>query len=275
VIEGWPFAEEKWVTGVDVRPGNRSVVHHVIVQTVDEGQVAGLKAREGRDGRPGFDCRQLTGEVHVNGGVGGWTPGAVPRESPDAAIGVKFPAHSQVLVQIHYDVRNGVSAPDQTEMDFQVADQVRHQGKGMVVANPLWLAGGGLAIGAGDRDAVHTFAYDPTTIITRGRSFFLHSVALHMHYLGSRGRVAVKRADGSWDCLLDIAAWDYHWSSDYQLARPVQINPGDLLYVECHWDNSAEHQALAGGVRPPPRDLDWGTSQEMCAGLMLYTDTWP
>jgi hypothetical protein len=275
VVEGWPFTDEKWITGVDVRPGNRSLVHHVIVQTVPQDQVAGLKARERRDGRPGFDCRELQGQSHVNGHVGGWTPGAAPQESPDGAIGVRFPARSQILLQIHYDVRNGVGAPDQTEMDFQVADRVRHQGKGLAVANPLWLAGGGLAIGAGDRDAVHTFAYDPTTIITRGHSFFVHTVALHMHHLGSRGRVAVKRADGGWECLLDIGTWNYHWSSYYELARPVEIRPGDQLYVECHWDNSAEHQAPVRGVKPPPRDLDWGTAQEMCAGLMLYTDTWP
>jgi len=84
VVEGWPHPEEVYITGVDVRPGNRSVVHHVIVQTVEASAVPGLKAREGADGRPGIDCRGLRGELHVNGGVGGWTPGSVPQESPDA-----------------------------------------------------------------------------------------------------------------------------------------------------------------------------------------------
>jgi len=72
---------------------------------------------------------------------------------------------------------------------------------------------------------------------------FIQAVNLHMHFLGSRGRIGIQRSDGSWDCLLDIPEWDYHWSSWYQLAQPVQFNPGDMLYVECHWDNTAANQA--------------------------------
>jgi hypothetical protein len=229
-----------------------------------------LRARDGADGRPGFDCRDLKGEIHVNGNVGSWTPGGEPFESPDAKLGVPFPAHSQLMLQIHYDVRNGITKPDQTEVEFEVVDKVEHRARGMVVANPLWLAGQGLGIDANDPDAVHTFAYDPTTLLTHKKPFFIHTVALHMHYLGSRGRVAIHRADGSWDCLLDIKSWDYHWASYYALAEPVQVRPGDLLYVECHWDNTP-----VNGKRPAPRDLHWATAEEMCAGLMLYTETWP
>src|SRR5262245_6456349 len=82
VIEGWPYDQEMYVTGFDVRPGNPAIVHHVIVQTVDSASVPELKARENKDGRPGFDCRNLRGELHVNGAAGGWTPGSVPQESP-------------------------------------------------------------------------------------------------------------------------------------------------------------------------------------------------
>jgi hypothetical protein len=179
------------------------------------------------------------------------------------------------LLQVHYDVRNGVTKPDQTEIDLQVADAVQHRARGMVVANPLWLAGAGLDIEAGDPDAMHTFAYDPTVLITRGNPFYVHSVALHMHFLGSRGRVAIHRKGGAWDCLLDIPSWDYHWASQYQLAQPVRVDPGDMLYVECHWDNTAANQAPVNGVPPPPRDQHWATAGEMCAGIMLFSDTWP
>jgi hypothetical protein len=275
VVEGWPYDEEMFVTGVDVRPGNRAVVHHVIVQTVDESAVPELKAREGRDGRPGFDCRNLRGELHVNGSAGGWTPGTVPQESPDATFGVPFAARSQVLLQVHYDVRAGVTMPDQMEIDFQVAKTVKHRLRGMVVVNPLWLANDGLDIGAGDPDAVHNFAYDPTVFFSKGDPLYIHGVNLHMHFLGSRGRIGIHRADGSWDCLLDIPEWDYHWSSWYQLAEPVKLNPGDLLYVECHWDNTAGNQTPIDGVVPAPHDQHWATAQEMCAGLLSFTDRWP
>jgi len=275
VIEGWPYDEEMFVTGFDVRPGNPAIVHHVIVQTVDGSSVPDLKAREGADGRPGFDCRNLRGELHVNGAAGGWTPGSVPQESPDGTLGVPFPAKSDVLLQIHYDVRAGVTMPDQTEIHFQVAKSVKHRMRALVAANPLWLANDGLDIPAGDADAMHNFAYDPTVYYSHGNPFYLHAINLHMHYLGSHGRIGIHRADGSWDCLLDIPDWNYHWSSWYQLAQPVQFNPGDLLYVECHWDNSASNQAPVNGMVPAPHDQHWATAEEMCAALGLFTDTWP
>jgi hypothetical protein len=275
VVEGWPYQDEVYVTGVDVRPGNRTIVHHVIVQTVEASAVPGLKAREGLDGRPGMDCRGLRGELHVNGGVGGWTPGAVPVESPDATLGGPFPARSQVLLQVHYDIHSDNGLPDQTEIDFRVAPSVKHRLRAMVAVNPLWLANDGLEIEAGDPDAMHNFAYDPTVFFSRNKPLFIHGVNLHMHYLGSYGRIAIHRRDDSWDCLLDIPAWDYHWSSWYQLAEPVRLEPGDLIYVECHWDNTAGNQAPVNGSLPPARDLQWGAADEMCAGLLTFTDTWP
>ena len=275
VLDDWPYDVEMYVTGVDVRPGNRAIVHHVIVQTIDAAAVPGLKAREGADGRPGLDCRDLKGELHVNGAAGGWTPGSVPQESPDGTLGVPFPAHSQVLLQVHYDVRAGVTMPDQMEIDFQVSPTIKHRLRALVAANPLWLANEGLEVEAGNPDAWHNFAYDPTVIYTKDKPLFIQAVNLHMHFLGSRGRIGIHRSDGSWDCLLDIPEWDYHWSSWYQLAQPVQFNPGDMLYVECHWDNTAANQAPVNGKLPVPRDLHWATAGEMCAALALFTDTWP
>jgi hypothetical protein len=55
----------------------------------------------------------------------------------------------------------------------------------------------------------------------------------------------------------------------------VQLHPGDLVYVECHWDNTAGNQAPVGGMLPATRDLQWGAADEMCAALLTFTDTWP
>jgi hypothetical protein len=233
LIEDWPFDTDKLVTGVDVRPGNRAIVQHVIVQTVGAGDLAQLRSRQGLDGRPGFDCRDLPDEIHLGGAIGSWTPGQTPSESPEGVVGVPVPAHSQIMLQVQYDVRNGVTTPDQTEIDFQLADTVKHPVNTMVVANP--------------------------TLITHGQSFHVLSVSLDTHFLGSSGRIAVHRKGGPWDCLLDIPRWDYHWAGYYELVEPVRVDPGDTLYVECHWDGTAASQK----------------ADDMCAGVLLYTDTWP
>jgi hypothetical protein len=95
---------------------------------------------------------------------------------------------------------------------------------------------------------------------------------LHMHELGSIGRVAVLRENGETECLLNIPRWDFHWMAEYYFDTPVHLAPGDRLYVECHWDNSETNQKIVNGVRQKPRDLQWGTDDEMCGAVLTYSE---
>jgi hypothetical protein len=268
VLDDWPYDIEMYVASTCGRaPRDRSPSS----LRPSSGGGSGAEGARGADGRRASTPRQAWRER----GGRRLDPERVAAESPDGTLGVPFPAHSQVLLQVHYDVRAGVTMPDQMEIDFQVSPTIKHRLRALVAANPLWLANEGLEVEAGNPDAWHNFAYDPTVLYTKDKPLFIQAVNLHMHFLGSRGRIGIQRSDGSWDCLLDIPEWDYHWSSWYQLAQPVQFNPGDMLYVECHWDNTAANQAPVNGMLPVPRDQHWATAGEMCAALALFTDTWP
>ena len=62
-------------------------------------------------------------------------------------------------------------------------------------------------------------------------------------------------ADGTTECMLDVPRWDFHWQGAYVLQNKTTFNPGDKMYLECHWDNSAG-----------TTDVNWGegTGDEMC-----------
>jgi hypothetical protein len=188
---------------------------------------------------------------------------------PDG-VGRELPAHSRIYVQIHYDAGHGV-APDQSALELMLADHVDRLEKGVPIGNPLWFVGDGMEIAPGDPDAMAWFAYDPT-ILSGGKPIDLANVMVHMHEYGSIGRVALLHADGSVECLLDIPHWDFHWLSDYDFATPVHVVPGDRLYVECHWDNTAEHQPIVDGERQKPRTLHWNTADEMCGAVLTYSE---
>jgi hypothetical protein len=93
-------------------------------------------------------------------------------------------------------------------------------------------------------------------------------VNLHMHERGSRGQIAVKHADGTRDCLLQIDYWAHEWQGDYVLAEPLKLRRDDALYVECHWDNTAGNQRIVDGRPEEPRTLHWAEDQEMCVGFV-------
>jgi hypothetical protein len=271
VLDHDPIDRTRYVTGFDFQPGVRALVHHVIVYAVEPGQLARIAARDGQDGRPGWDCYGDLGEIA--GGstfVAGWQPGVTARVLPDG-IGRELKRGTRLVLNIHYDTSHG-TAPDLSTMDFMLEDRVERVERTIPVANPLWFVGDGMAIPAGDPDAMVWFAYDPTELVTRGKPVEIHNVMLHMHELGSIGRVAVLRATGEVECLLNITQWDFHWMADYYFTQPVRIDRGDKVYVECRWDNSADNQKIVGGVRQEPRTLHWGTDQEMCGAVLTYSE---
>jgi hypothetical protein len=260
----------RYITGFDFKPGSRAMVHHVIVYAIPEDEVAALQAKDGVDGRPGWDCYGQGGELSTGSQyIGGWQPGVLPRVLPDG-IGRLLPARTRIMLNVHYDTGHG-AAPDLSSIDIMLEDRVERVERGAPIGNPLWFAGEGMAIAAHDPDATAWFAYDPSDIITRGKAVDIHNVMLHMHELGTIGRVAILRADGTTDCLLNITRWDFHWMADYYFETPVRLEPGDKVYVECHWDNTAANQKVVNGEQLAPRTLHWATDDEMCGAVLTYS----
>lgn len=272
LLEGWaPGDEDTFLTGLDVRPGNRTTVHHIILYLVSEADVGTLEAMDGADGRPGWDCYGFAGlGVQMQGIAGGWTPGTVADTLP-AGFGRPIPKGTRMVLNVHYDTGNWDGAPDRTEVQLQLTSEIDREVRGLAVANPMWLVGDGMAIEAGDPDAMHYFAYDPTQTLVDG-AYDVLGVGMHMHELGSRASLAIFRANGDVDCLMHVPEFDFAWSGSYRLERPVRVNPGDQLYVECHWDNTAANQKYVNGVQQEPKDIAWSTDEEMCAGLLLIAE---
>ncbi len=262
---------KRYITGFDFKPGARPMVHHVIVYALSADKAADLSKDDGKDGRPGWDCYGQGGELSTGAEyIGGWQPGVLARVLPEG-IGRELPAGSRIMLNVHYDTGHGVK-PDQSTIDIMLEDSVERVEKGIPVGNPLWFAGEGMAIAAGDPDATAWFAYDPSKAITHDKAVDIHNVMLHMHELGTIGRVAILRRDGTTDCLLNITRWDFHWMADYYFETPVRLEPGDKVYVECHWDNTEANQKFVNGEQVKPRTLHWATDDEMCGAVLTYSE---
>jgi len=263
----WPLDRTAYVTGLDPRPGNRELVHHLVVGVVGPEQAGVVEALDANDPGLGFDCSGGFGDIDDVRVLGGSLLGGdFPRD-----LGARVEPGSKLLLNIHYSTAK-TTGSDRTALALRVGDSAR-EAKVMAVLNPLWIAGDAFHVEAGDDDAVFFYRFIPE-LFTQGKPVLLESVTPHMHYFGSKIGLRVIRADGTRQCLLDIPRWEFGWEQPYWFAEPQRLEPGDELYIECHYDNSAKNQSHGGHEHGgEPRDFSWGgDNQDMCAGFLLYTE---
>jgi hypothetical protein len=115
---GWK--EDKWVQAAEVRPGNRAVVHHIIVFVVHPGGLEG-RLRGDAESETGQSA-QLKGEQPQGGlrarargvaGQGGGLTAYVPGSAPSVykpGVAVFVPKGSKVVFQMHYTPSNSRTA---------------------------------------------------------------------------------------------------------------------------------------------------------------------
>jgi len=260
----WPRADRSFVTGFDPMPGNRSVVHHLIVAAVEPDAVPRYEAADRADPGPGFECAGAFGSLGGYHLLGGSLLGS---DFPDG-VGREVAPGSKIVLNIHYAIPEfgPPPEPDLTRVALRL-DPVARPLETMAFLNPLWIVKGAMVVEAGDSDAVYWFRSSPR-VLTGGRRVQLVSASPHMHYFGSRFALRVIRKSGEIECLTEIGDWDFGWEQPFWFRDPVVLEPDDELYVECHFDNSAANQPVPGAT---PRDIGWGdANQDMCVVFVSF-----
>jgi Copper type II ascorbate-dependent monooxygenase, N-terminal domain/Copper type II ascorbate-dependent monooxygenase, C-terminal domain len=262
----WPteYTQRTHVTGFRAVPGNAELVHHVIAFLAAPSQVAQVRSLDAADPRPGYSCFGGAG-APVSGMIGAWAPGSLGADLP-AGVGLPVEPGSAIVLQLHYHGHGGAGS-DRSAIEFKLDSTIERPGRITPFTNPQWPRGA-MTIPANQADVVHSFTVDPTFLTGELEIF---SSSLHMHTLGTSGKLAIQRADGTKSCLLQIDDWDFHWQGSYTFSQPETLRRGDQLSIECRWDNTAGNQPLINGVPKTPADVTWGegTSDEMCIGFFL------
>ena len=234
------FTEDKWIQAMEIRPGNRTVVHHVIAFTQD----AGARA---------------TGEGEANRGrgqLGGITPNKTGVVfSPGTARLIK--KGSNIVFQMHYTT-NGQATKDRTKIGLVFAREPAR--KILVTGNAL---NSRFVIPAGDSN------YEVKASTTFNEDSLLSSFMPHMHYRGKDFTYTAIYPDGRSEILLSVPKYDFNWQLTYILKEPLPMPKGTRLECVAHFDNSARNK-----FNPDPtKAVRWGdqTWEEMMIGWFSST----
>lgn len=293
--------EDAWVQAIEVRPGARSVVHHILVFVADPKNPKAWQ-RESQGGTQGYFAAMVPGE----------RPTVFPK-----GMAKKLPAGSTLVFQMHYTA-NGVAAEDRSRVGILLSkEKVQHEVKTRTAVQV------NLNIPAGaERHEVtaQTFFMKPTTILSflphmhlRGAAFryeLCHPArgkltrnpfsselpqallnrmryspadqiltwygtmsdeayqALAAEFAEPENRESLEkiRKEGRSETLLDVPAYDFGWQSSYVLATPRLVPGGTLLECTAAYNNSASNPVLTREMWS--KRVRWGeqTWNEMMIG---------
>jgi len=253
------FDEDVWLKSVQVVPGNRQVVHHVILYLDESGRSAELDAK---DEEPGYECFGGPGDgipVTATTMLGGWVPGSRVGLLPDG-VGILVPKGARVIVQMHY-YPAGKQHSDQTKVGLYLAKSTEMLSKRMVFL-PLVNIAFRIPSGANNHEVTASVPVLP------GLQAQVYMVVPHMHLLGKKIQVTrTKLFSSSSETLVKIDDWDFNWQGFYAFEEPVKLNIFDTVKLSCRFDNSAENPRNPSN---PLKDVRWGegTEDEMCLSFL-------
>ncbi|HUS30059.1 MAG TPA: cytochrome c [Kofleriaceae bacterium] len=275
-----------WLTGLQIRPGNDLVVHHVVLTEITpSAETDALVAQRGI-GVP-WDCDQTgtPGAFVVNI----WTPGNEPMQTSND-LAVPLVANSKLVMNIHYHPAGGIHQPDATEVDLRTSTAwpkkmyfVTAFGNEFQAPNLLADPDDRLTTTPEFRipanKALHT-EHMRTTIPSLGNltDVRLYSANPHMHMIGTHisahiERPAPRLGQPQNECLAN-GNWNFDWQRTYIYDAPLDQLPsvaeGDVIDLKCNWNNTMDNpfvqRALvdAGLGAPIDINLGEGSLDEMC-----------
>ncbi|MER3417161.1 MAG: peroxiredoxin [Gemmataceae bacterium] len=232
------FTEDKWVQFAEARPGNKLVVHHIIVYIRSPGQPL-----------------QRSEDLIGNNLLVGYAPGDLPAIFPDG-MAKRIPKGSTLIFQMHY-TPNGTPQKDRSSVGLIFAKELpRHIVRTRSILNRRF------AIPPGHDH----FRVQSSSTFTRDA--YLLSFMPHMHLRGKSFEYKVVYPDGRAEIVLYVPRYDFGWQTQYRLEKPLFMPAGTRIECTAHFDNSPNNP----NNPDPTKTVFWGeqTWEEMMIGWVDY-----
>ena len=254
VIVPTGFTEDKWIQAAEVRPTDRSVVHHIIAYIREPG------SNYFKDKKPGvfFEAPPPKADEKVDTSalpsdfLVGYAPGQ-PAEILRPGQAKLIKAGSDIVFEVHY-TPTGKATSDRTKLGLIFAKDVP-----MERVLTLSAVNGTFKIPPGEPNYRVDASYEvPREVKLAG----LHP---HMHTRGKDFEYRLIFPNGDTQILLLVPAYNWHWQLWYDLAEPIVLPKGTKIECTAHFDNSPSNPENPD----PTKTVTWGQQNwdEMMVGF--------
>ncbi len=257
------FTDTKWVKSIEVRPGNRALVHHVLVyyratpdpariplarpnaknMETPETRVKGLRPQR-------TDLKNMPARL-----VATYAPGTNPQAAPEGTA-FRLEAGGILELQMHYTT-NGKAASDRTRVGITFS---KEQAPREVRAQHFF--NGTLRLPAGAANV------EVTTDLEFVQDATVWGLFPHTHLRGKKWDYKLVLPSGEVRPILSVPRYDFNWQTYYMFTQPLQVPKGSKIVSTAWYDNSAANKS-----NPDPKtEVLWGdqTWEEMqYTGVLL------
>jgi mono/diheme cytochrome c family protein len=265
------LSEDKWVRAIEILPGAREVVHHVIVYARGPAPAtpsapppprpAGVAAP-----KPVFSFRSdhdvptspsdSTRPRQTGPMIAAMAPGTEVQTFP-AGTALRLRAGSVLTLQMHYTA-HGHAMKDQSKVGIVFASEPPEEEirAGAFSNGAFTLPAGAANVAVPSELGVN----EPVKI---------WGMLPHTHLRGKRWEYRLTHPDGRTEPVLSVPNYDFNWQTYYMFATPLSMPAGAKLEATAWYDNSA-----ANPSNPDPKiDVKWGdqTWEEMQFTAFLFT----
>jgi hypothetical protein len=251
VILPYKFTEDRWVQMSEVRPGARSLVHHVIAFIREPG------SKWERDRQPGVvflpDQNDKGERPSIAGDMlAGYAPG-LPATVLQPGRGRLIKAGSDIVFQLHYTA-NGKAGKDKTKVGIAFCNDTPKQ---RVMS--LGAANRRFTIPAGDAN------YRVDAEFEMGHEAKMSALLPHMHLRGKDFEYRLVFPTGETQTILRVPRYDFGWQLWYQPQEDILLPKGTKISCTAHYDNSANNP----NNPDPGKSVKWGDQswEEMMIGF--------
>lgn len=251
------FTEDKWVKAIEVRPGVRSVVHHILVFSKEpEGKIAQPPFTPVVPKMPAFGTND--GDKSPGVLIATTAPGTNAMTFTEGTA-LRIKTGSVLTFQIHYTA-NGKATEDKSSVGLIFAKEPPQQEmRTSAFMNPMF------TLPPGDPNK------EVDSAIEFNQDAHIHAIFPHTHVRGKDWSYQVVYADGRKEQVLSVPHYDFNWQTYYTFTKPLAMPKGSRLEAVAHYDNSENNPS-----NPDPKiAVHWGeqTWQEMqYTGLTFTVD---
>ncbi|MGC1414523.1 MAG: tetratricopeptide repeat protein [Candidatus Acidiferrum sp.] len=249
-----PVHRTRWLKAIEIRPGDKRLVHHANV-LVDRQQSGRRMEKVPGAGFGGMELIIESETFDPDSHFLFWKPGSPPYVEPDG-MALRLDKTTDLILNTHLQP-SGKSELIQPTLGLYFTDKP-------ATLHPILLQLGNdreLDIPPGDKK----FLVSDDFVLPVDASVL--AIYPHAHYLGKDLLAYATLPNGTRKTLIHISNWDLNWQAVYHYAQPLDLPAGTKISMRFTYDNSTDN--IRNPNDPPIRVMAGNRAVDEMAHLWL------